>query len=222
MAYLNANCPYIPCYLKNEFLYDENVGEGKGSGEYTLCEIFAVTSLTRRCLTFSIMTEYGTQHARVPIHYIVNEKDHSNLPLDFLQLWDNFSPNISVAVHEYTKNSLVKVQLKDKRWVWGKYLFTIDYNCSPEHPFGYSEMAGGHKCAHLIWGTEFVEDKKPVNQLFAQPNNRVVWYDGGAFISSPLSKKPDWQVFTKEFTCEKESKYTTEDNFDSWYEFKKD
>ncbi len=65
MPHLNANIPVFPAYLKSDFLYNN---ENKKT-EYVLCEVFGITSLTRRCLTFQIMTEYGSRHDRVPIHY---------------------------------------------------------------------------------------------------------------------------------------------------------
>ena len=81
-------------------------------------------------------------------------------------------------------------------------------------------MAGGHKCGHVIWGVSD-KDGKPVNQLFCQPNNRVVWSDGGAFISKKL-EKPDWKVFTQEFSCEGGTKWVAEDNWDYFYQFKEE
>ena len=217
MPYLNANIPVFTAYLKNNFLYnDENE-----KNEYILCEVFGVTSLTRRCLSFQIMTEYGSRHDRVPIHYLVNEPIHQNYPLDWLQLWDCYSNCLSVTRYEYHKNSTAKVQLKNREWVTGKYLFTIDWHVNPDAAYGYSEMAGGHKCGHLIWGLT-TSNGEPVNQLLLQPNNRVLWKDGGAFISKKFDTKPDWKVFHKEFTCEGSDKWVAEDNFDYFYDFKQE
>jgi hypothetical protein len=55
-------------------------------------------------------------------------------------------------------------------------------------------MAAGHKCGHVFLGEG--------GQFFIQPNNRVLWMDGGSFISKTFDKKPDWKVFSKEFSCE--------------------
>ena len=216
MPHLNANIPVFTAYLKSDFLYNNE----NNKTEYILCEVFGITSLTRRCLTFQVMTEFGSRHDRVPIHYLVNDPAHSNLPLDWLQLWDCFSYDISVTRWEYHKNGRVNIQLKNHEWVEGKYLFTIDWRDNPDASYGYSEMAGGHKCGHVIWGIKD-KDGKPVNQLFLQPNNRIVWKDGGAFISKKL-EKPDWQVFTQEFTCEGDGKWIANDNWDYFYQFKKE
>lgn len=216
MAYLNANIPVFGAYLKSDFLYNDQ----NEKTDYIPCEVFGVTSISRRCLCFQVMTEYGSRHDRVPIHYLVNDIEHSNLPFDWLQLWDCFSPNISVVKWEYHKNANIKIQLKNHSWVKGKYLFSIDWHDSPDWPYGYSEMAGGHKCGHIIWGLTDDNDK-PVNQLFCQPNNRVLFMDGGAFISKKLDK-PDWKVFTQEFTCEGQGRWVAEDNPNYFYQFKEE
>jgi hypothetical protein len=214
MPYLNANIPVFHAYLSSDFLYNHT----KAEKEYISCEVFGVTSLTRRCLTFQVMTEYGSRHDRVPIHYLTLDPKHSNYPLDWLQLWDCYSNVLSVTRYEYHKNASVEVQLKNHEWVKGKYLFTIDWHDNPDCALGYSEMAGGHKCGHLIWGLQDSTGKE-CNQLFFQPNNRVVWKDGGAFIAKKL-EKPDWKVFDKEFTCEGKGKWVALDNDDYFYQFK--
>lgn len=216
MATSNSNIPYFTAYLKSEFLYDDEVPPN--CPKYVLCEVFGINSLTRRCLTFHVMTEFGSRHDRVPIHYLVNEMNHANLPLDWLQLWDCYSPNVNVTVWEYHKNSSVKIQLKNKKWVEGKYLFIIDWFNTPEHPFGYAEMQGGNKCGHVIWGIKD-EEGNPINQLFCQPNNRIIWQDGGAFITKELPKNPGWQVFHKEFTCEGRGRWVANDDYDYFYQF---
>jgi hypothetical protein len=207
MAYLNSNIPTFFAYLKSEFLYNDE----PHTPFLMEVEVFGVTSLSRRCLLFEVMSSYGSRHSRVPIHYLVLDEKHTNYPLDWLQLWDCYSNNISVTRYEYHKNSQVHVQLKDRTFAKGKYLFTIDSHDNPDAAYGYSEIAAGHKCHHIIAGEG--------GQIFAQPNNRVRWTDGGAFITKKL-EKPDWQVFCQEFTCEGAGKWIAEDNYDLFYQFK--
>ena len=193
MPYLNSTIPTIIGYMDTSFLYDKNPQE---TGEYIPLEAFAVTSLTRRCLTFSVMTEMGSQHARVPIHYLRSDDQNpkTTYPLDWLQLWDSFSPYFSVNRLDYLKNASCNVVLKDKSLEKGKYLFTIDWCNGPDYDFGYSEIASGHKCAHII--------ELENGQYAAQPNNRIIWSDGGAWIGTKLSGHEKWKVFSKEFSCE--------------------
>jgi len=193
VPYLNSDIPPFWCHLDTGFLRD-TLPTGKDG---PLVEVFAVTSIPRRCLMFSAMSEMGSQHARVPIHYLRLEARDGvvqSLPLDWLQLWDSFSPYFSVVRHDYLKNSRCTVVLKDRSPAAGRYLFTIDWCHGPDHQTGYAEMAAGHKCGHIV--------ALDGGQLACQPNNRVIWHDGGAFIGKQLAGHGKWQVFSQEFSCE--------------------
>jgi hypothetical protein len=163
------------------------------------------------------MTEMGSIHTRVPIHYLndkLPENGLSDYPLDWLELWDSYSPYFSVHRYEYLKNSACKILLKDKKWHNGKYLMTIDWSYGPEFQTGQSENPGGHKQGHLIVGEG--------GQYFLQPGNRVVWRDGGAWIGSELKGHDKWIVFNKEFSCEQSGSrwFAGEDEF-YFYQFEK-
>ena len=209
--YLNLSVPTFVAYLDTGFLYDE---EPSVDNERILVEIFNFTSIPQRCGLFSVMTEYGSQHARVPIHYIRStENGGTDFPLDWIQLWDSLSYYASVNIIDYLKNRAANVILKNKTLHKCTYMFTIDWCLGPQYPFGYGEMAAGHKCGHVFCGDG--------GQYFIQPNNRVLWMDGGSFISRQL-KKPDWKVFSKEFSCEDTgSRWISESNEEMYfYEFK--
>jgi hypothetical protein len=161
------------------------------------------------------MTEYGSQHARVPIHYLrSNLYGGSDYPLDWIQLWDSISYYASLKIDQYCKNRSANIMLKDKTLHKAKYLFTIDWCLGPQYQNGYGEMAAGHKCGHFFEGID--------GQYFLQPNNRVLWMDGGSFISKNFDKKPDWKVFSQEFSCENTgSKWVSESDEEMYfYEFK--
>lgn len=189
--YLNFNIPTFFAFLDTGFLYDQ---EPNVNNERIVVEVFNYTSIPQRCGLFSVMTEYGSQHARVPIHYIRStEEGGSDYPLDWIQLWDSMSYYGSVGIMDYLKNRAANILLKNKKTHKAKYMFTIDWCLGPQYESGYGEMAAGHKCGHVFAGEE--------GQYFIQPNNRVLWMDGGSFISRQLTK-PDWKVFSKEFSCE--------------------
>jgi hypothetical protein len=58
--------------------------------------------------------------------------------------------------------------------------------------------------------------------MFAQPNNRIVWRDSGAFIGSALPpESKTWRPFSQEFSCEGLAhKWTAGDEELVYYEFK--
>jgi hypothetical protein len=210
--YLNVNIPYFCAYLDSSFLYDK---PPTLEADRILVEVFNFTSIPQRCGLFSVMTEHGSQHARVPIHYLHSvEKDGTNYSLDFLQLWDSMSYYASVNINDYLKNRSANIKLKDKTSHKAKYLFTIDWCLGPQYHSGYGEMAAGHKCGHFFEGEG--------GQYFLQPNNRVLWMDGGAFISRKFATKPDWLVFSREFSCENTgSRWVSESSEEKFfYDFK--
>jgi hypothetical protein len=176
MSYLSANIPTQIGYLDTSFLKNE---APRTTNEFIPVEIFSVVSIPRRCLMFNVMSEYGAQFARVPIHYLSNyESPTSKYALDWLQLWDSFSYYFTIQRFEYLKNSSAYIFLKDKKMHVGKYLFTIDWCNGENYNLGYSEISAGHKCAHIFWGEG--------GQMFAQPNNRIIFRDSGAWISHKL------------------------------------
>jgi hypothetical protein len=210
--YLNVNIPHFWAYVDKGFMYNE---EPDNTRERMLVEVFAYTSIPQRCGLFTIMTEYGTQHARVPIHYLHSlEKGGSDYSLDWLQLWDSLSYYCSVTILDYCKNRAANIMLKDKTLHTSKYLFSLDWCLGPQFSGGYGEMAAGHKCGHVFVGSG--------GQYFIQPNNRVLWLDGGSFICSKFKTKPDWKVFSQEFSCEHAaSRWVTQEEDFYFYEFEK-
>lgn len=139
MNYLNVNIPFFFAYLDTGFFYDL---EPSSERERVVVEVFAYTSIPKRCGMFSVMTEYGSQHARVPIHYLHNEETGgSSYPLDWLQLWDSMSYYCSVNILDYCKNRAANVMLKDKSLEKAQYMFTLDWCIGPQYTGGYGEMA---------------------------------------------------------------------------------
>jgi len=210
--YLNLDIPIFIAYLDTGFFYDKDPDV---NSKRVLVEVFSFTSIPQRCAMFSIMTEYGSQHARVPIHYLRTDKEGgTNYPLDWIQLWDSMSYYASCSINSYTKNRAANIFLKDKTLHKAKYLFTIDWCFGPQYEYGYGEMAAGHKCGHFFEGEG--------GQYFMQPNNRVLWMDGGSWIQKKFDKKPDWKVFGKEFSCEHTGSRWVSDSSEElyFYDFK--
>jgi hypothetical protein len=110
------------------------------------------------------------------------------MPLDFLQLWDCFSVNVSCITYDYLKGSRAKVIFKDASELWGEYMMTFDWYDNP-----YSDEPSQYKCIHLI---------QLDNGLYTlQPNNRIYWKHM-SFTTKPFPKKPDYKVDDKIFRCE--------------------
>ena len=205
MSYLVANLPQIKCYVRKEYLYDFE----KGHGEYEPCYWVSVKSILGKALYIeAYLTAYGALYDKLPISAFTWKTDINNedlLPLDYLQIWDSFSYNITVIEKTILKNIDCQVYMKDKEWHKGSYLLTID-SCHSEPNelnVSLSQTPNEHKSFNII--------KMDNGQFSAQPNNRVLFYDQSLTASG--LKVPDFKVSTHEFFCENAFKWSADDNY---------
>ena len=63
MAYLNHNLPTFTCYLRNEYLYNHEMGHG----EHTRCDVHTVASIEKRTPLFEAFLENGVNWTRRPL-----------------------------------------------------------------------------------------------------------------------------------------------------------
>ena len=204
-----ANVPYIKCYVRKEYLYDLE----KGHGEFEECVLLAVKSMQGRALMFeAYLPEYGACYDKFPISAFVwrtDIKKEEQLLLGQLELWDAFSYDIQVWTKNMLKNCDVKIYIPGKGKVSGEYLFTIDNVHSNPNTVNTSvaEVPSEHK--------QFNIGKLVNGQFFAQPNNRMLWYEQS--LTPSELKKPDFKVSTKYYFCEQENKWAFGDSDDYFY-----
>jgi hypothetical protein len=191
LATLNVNIPRFYCLLRKEFLYDGL----SHHGEFLNVCVFAASSIQGHALGFHVLTDSGAVIWRLPIHAFCHKSDAPIVPLDWLQFWDCFSYEVSCTTFDRIQDSRVRVQMKDRSWEGGQYLFTLDWFASED-----AEEAGdgGHKCAHII--------ALDNGNFAAQPNNRIQWFCP-AFIT-PFSDKPDYLTNTRVWKVERETETT--------------
>ena len=211
MSYLVANLPPIDCYIRKEYLYDFQ----KGFGEFEPCYWISVKSIKGKALYFeSLLTNYGALYDKLPISAYVwktDIKENELLPLDFLEIWDAFSYNISVIEKSTLSKLDVMVYMKDREFYKGEYMFTIDsaHSDPNELNVSLSQTPTEHKSFNVI--------KLDNGQFAAQPNNRILFHDQSL---TPLGIcKPDFKVSTKEFLCERGSKWSAGNDDSFFYEF---
>ena len=207
MSYLVANLPPIQCYIRKEYLYDFQ----KGFGEFEPCYWVSVKSIKGKALYIeSLLVNYGALYDKLPISAYVWKTDlgEEQLPLDFLEIWDAFSYNISVIEKTTLSGLKCQVFMKDKKFHKGEYLFTIDscHSDSNELNVSLSETPNEHKSFNII--------KLDNGQFCAQPNNRVLFFDQS--LTPKGITKPDFKVSTHEFKCEDGTKWVA-DSDDFFY-----
>ena len=212
MSNFVANLPHLKCYVRKEYLHDLN----KGHGEFVDCVIIAVKSIQGRALMFeAYLPDYGACFDKFPLSAFVWRKDikeDEQLPLGTIELWDCFSNNIQIWTKQLLKNCDVDIVIRGGQKIGGQYLFTID-SCNGDVNMidvGVSEVPEEHK--------QFNFGKLENGQFFAQPNNRMLWYEQS---STPAElKKPDFKVSTRYFTCEQERKWACGDDDNYFYKEK--
>jgi len=208
MAYLVVNIPPVEVFIRKEFLYDfakDNEDKLLGENEYESAHWITSKSIPNQALYFeSFVHDFGALYDKLPIHAFVwkTDIDKNNLyPLDWLQLWDCFSYNISVIKKERLRNARCEVIMKDKSRAPGYYLFTID-SCSSdpnEINVSWSETPNEHKSFNII--------KLDNGQFAAQPNNRILWKHQSQTPSTDL-KVPYFKFSTKTWICENSDRWS--------------
>ena len=93
--------------------------------------------------------------------------------------------------------------------VGGEYLFTIDSTHSDPNIINtsVSEVPSEHKQHNF--------GKLDNGQFFAQPNNRMLWFEQS--LTPSELKKPDFQVSSRYYFCEQEEKWAFGDSDDYFY-----
>ena len=207
-----ANVPYIKCYVKKEYLYDLT----RGHGEFEECVLLAVKSMQGKALIFeAYLPNYGACFDKFPLSAFVwrtDIKPEEQLPLGQIELWDAFSYDIQIWTKRMLRNCDVDIYIPGKGKVGGEYLFTIDSVHSDPNIINttVAEVPSEHK--------QFNVGKLVNGQFFAQPNNRMLWYEQ-SLTPSDL-KHPDFKVASKYYFCEQDSKWVFGDSDEYFYKEK--
>ena len=207
-----ANIPYIKCYVRKEYLYDLE----KGHGEFEECVLIAVKSMQGKALIFeAYLPAYGACFDKFPLSAFVWKKDikeEEQLPLGQIELWDAFSYDIQIWTKRMLRNCDVDVYVPGKGKVGGEYLFTIDSVHSDPNMINTSvaEVPSEHK--------QFNFGKLVNGQYFAQPNNRMLWYEQS--LTPSELKMPDFKVASKYYFCEQDHKWVFGDSDEYFYKEK--
>lgn len=208
MSHIIANLPPIKCFVRREFLYNFE----KGHGELVPCWWVSIKSLRGQAFRIeAYLNEYGALYDKLPLHaFCWKPIEGTPLPLDYLQLWDCLSYDITVLKKAQLQSMKCNIKLKNGEWQPGEYMFTVD----SAHPdfntldTGFSEDVEDHKSYNFI--------KCDNGQFAAQPNNRIIILEPS---SNPKQlKNPDFQVSTHRWSVETEPKWALGDTNTVMYE----
>lgn len=190
MPQLNANIPYQEAYVRNSFLFSD--WENK---ELTKCYIFGCKAVLNKPLMFHCQLDNGVVWFSLPIHAFVHKENYEKPCenekelLSLLQYWNMQSSDIAVTTFSYLKDYTIEAFNRRKKWMKGKYLFTIDdyYSDNNSLPLGYSDDPD-KKCFHFL---------KLDNGFFAvYPNNYLRFHNLNfcdVYKMPPKYKRNSWE-----------------------------
>jgi hypothetical protein len=209
VAYLNASIPPIECYVRGNYLRNQEDSHDK----FFNCIVFGVASVPNRSPLFHFIMQDGGVWWRAPISAFCSKKDAPVEDLNQLVLWDSFSYYISVNQFYALKNAKMQYLDRQGHKKFGRYLFTLDW-AHPEFNeinFGYSETPNEHKCGHVI--------ELDNGNYAIQPNNRIKVFDA-SFVTKPNEILIERKVSDHIYTVEDSPKWHTEDNNNFDYKMK--
>ncbi len=203
MAHLIANLPPVRCYVRKEFLYDFE----KGHGEYEPCLWVSLKSIRGEAFRIeAYLVNYAALYDKLPLHAFVWKTDievDKLLPLDYLQIWDCISYDITILDKKMLSGLSCKFFTKAKEWMTGEYMFTVDQAAPDPNVLdvSFSEDIEDHKSFNFV--------KCDNGQIAAQPNNRLLIFEPS---NNPSKLKfPDFKVATRKWSVERNAKWSLGD-----------
>ena len=195
MAQLNANTPYIQCFIRNKYIFS---AEDKGLTEGY---IFGAKSMINRPMHFHFQSCLGAIFWQIPISAFCHKEDYDILSedeekrLSLLQTWDCQDNNIAVTTFGFLQNKRVDIHCRDNVWRSGKYIFTIDdYEGDlNELNIGYANDQDS-KCFHFI---ELDDGNYAI-----PPNNLLRWHNADFIVPYPKDSPPKIKMFNEPLCSE--------------------
>jgi hypothetical protein len=197
MSHIVANLPAVKCFVRREFLYDFE----QGHGELVPCWWISIKSLRGQAFRIeAYLNEYGALYDKLPLHaFCWRPIEGDAWPLDYLQIWDCLSYDITVIKKAQLQSQRCQFKLKNGEWATGEYMFTVD-SAHPDFNVldtGFSEDVEDHKSYNFI--------RCDNGQFAAQPNNRMLILEPS---SNPRElKQPDFRVATRRWSVETDAKW---------------
>ena len=198
MSFLVGNIPPVKCFVKAEYLYNQE----RRHGELEPCVWMTVKSIKGQALRIeSLLTNYGALYDKLPLSAYVWKPVKEALPLDYLQIWDCMSYDFTVVEKSNLRGLKAKFFCKDRQFYFGSYMFTVDF-CGADHnrlDLTFTEGTQEHKSFNIL--------KLDNGQFAAQPNNRCLFYDLSMVPNE--TKFPDFLVPEQPWSVESTAKWTT-------------
>jgi hypothetical protein len=208
MAYIEHNFFPLKVYVRDEYMYQHD----KGNGDFTPGVVLSVRCMPGQAALFQVLLNNGVVRDKLPCHALMLEPKtpDPDIPLHHLQLWNCFSYNFTLIKLSYLAGAPVEVYMKDRKWYTGNYFATINWGANDLNTdLTLSETPDEHKSHHIILLTN--------NQIALQPNNRIKWSEP-SFVTKPFPEKPEYLVCNEFYNVEDKEKWATEDSDRMFYD----
>ena len=117
MPELNANIPAIECFVRGNFLRNQ-----QDSHDLKFpCNIFGVASLSDRVPMFHFLMEDGAIWWRMPINAFCWKEDAPELDIHDQVLWNSFSPYVTITVFHSLRGMRMEYLDRHKKKHQGEY-----------------------------------------------------------------------------------------------------
>lgn len=193
MSQLNANIPYLECYLRKEYT---------GLEQDVYGYIFGVKSMINRPLHFHFLSSIGALFWNLPISAFYHDSSYEKMDkggeeyrLSLLQTWNCQSNDIAVTTFAFLQYKTIDVYFRDGIWRKGCYLFTIDdYEGDLNYlNVGYSNDQDS-KCYHFI--------QLENGNYCIHPNNLLRVHDPNFVVPYDKDSPPRIKMQNEHMTCE--------------------
>ena len=195
MAQLNANTPYIQCYIRNKYIHPED------DGGVTEGYIFGCKSMLNRPMHFHFQSNFGANFWMMPISAFCHNKKFDPLSSDeekrlsLLQTWDCQSNNIAVTTFAFLQHKRVDVHCRDGVWRSGKYIFTID-----DYEGDLNELNVGYANDQDSKCYQFIELDD--GNFCIPPNNLLRWHNPDFIVPYDKNDVPKIRINSEAMSSE--------------------
>lgn len=213
--------PPIKVWVRVAAMYNEEDHQG----EYQQATLLTAKSLPGFAVMFQVLLDNGVLRDKLTVADIRHTNPLDPLeqaphllepiyPLDYLQLWNSFSYNITFMEINYLAGLRCDVYMKDKTWCKGTIVGTFDWSgeTASQADLSLCEHPDEHKSGHLI--------ELDSGQYAIQPNNRIRIYES-SFVTKPFPERPDYKVCKNFHNVEQADKWVTEDSDKYMYDINK-
>ena len=193
---MNINIPYLQCYVRNAFLYNDFSNK-----DLTPVYVFGAKILINKPLLFICQLDNGAVFQGLPINAFVHRQDFEKIAeteeetLSLLQYWNLQSSEADVITYKYLEGYTVECKNRNDKWMSGKYLFTIDdcYKEANNTQVGYAEDSDA-KSFNII--------KLDNGWFCAYPNNYLLFHNLNHVEPYDKKNPPKYKPNSIDWNCE--------------------